>query len=168
MIHHISVPAKDPKSVADFFAELTGGVVVDFPPNPGGYMTLAPDNHGTGVEVYPAGSVMLPNADAGAIFDRRPAPAIERSPTHFALSVAISAAEVMAVARGRGWDSFICARGADFHVVEVWIENAWLVEVLPPPFAEEYLGFAARVSAMAEPTRALQAHAPQAATLERA
>ena len=38
MIHHLSVAARDPKQVADFFAELMGGFAVPFPPNPGGYM----------------------------------------------------------------------------------------------------------------------------------
>lgn len=166
MIHHLSVAARDPKSVADFFAELTGGVAVDFPPNPGGYMAFAPDGKGTAVEVYPAGSLMAPNADAGAIFTRRPAEAVERSPTHFALSVALSGAEVAAMAKARGWDCFVCDRGGHFHVVEVWVENAWLVEVLPPAFAEEYLGFANQVSAMADPNSALEGHQPQAATLE--
>jgi catechol 2,3-dioxygenase-like lactoylglutathione lyase family enzyme len=166
MIHHLSVAARDPKSVAEFFAELTGGVTVDFPPNPGGYMAFAPDGKGTAVEVYPAGSLMIPNSDEGAIFSRREAEPIERSPTHFAISVARSVGEVTDMARARGWDCFICDRGGHFHVMEVWVENAWLVEVLPPQFAEEYLGFANAVTGMADPNAALSTHQPQAGTLE--
>ncbi len=167
MIHHLSVAAHDPKGVAEFFAELLDGVSVDFPPNPGSYMAFARDGNGTGVEVYPAGSLMTPNAEQGAIFARRPAQAPERSATHFALSVSRDAAEVAAMARARGWDCFTCDRGGHFHVVEIWVENAWLVEILPPSFAEEYLGFANQVAAMSEPNRALQDHQPQSATLER-
>lgn len=167
MIHHLSVAAQNPKVVADFFAELLGGVAVDFPPNPGGYMAFAPDGKGTGVEVYPAGSVMAPNADDGAIFTRRSVEPIERSPTHFALSVAANVEKVAAMAAARGWDCFVCDRGGHFHVVEVWIENAWLVEVLPPAFAAEYLGFANGVTGMKEPNMALASHQPQAGTLER-
>lgn len=166
MIHHISVAARDPKMVSEFFAELTGGVSVDFPPNPGGYMAFAPDNHGTAVEVYPAGSLMLPNAGDGAIFSRRAVEPIERSPTHFAISVARNAAEVAEMARARGWDCFVCDRGGHFHVVEVWVENAWLVEVLPPAFAAEYLGFARAVVGLADPNTALSTHQPKARTLE--
>ena len=59
MIHHLSVSAADPKGAAEFFADLMGGVVVDFPPNPGSYMVFKADGHGTGIEIYPAGSVML-------------------------------------------------------------------------------------------------------------
>ncbi len=167
MIHHLSVAAKNPKTVAAFFAELTGGVVVDFPPNPGGYMTFAPDDHGTAIEVYPSGSVMLPNGADGAIFARQPSAPGDRSPTHVAISVALDAAAVAAMARARGWACQTCDRGGDFHVIEVWVENAWLVEVLPSAFADEYLDFAKRVVKAAQPARALDAHQPQLATLER-
>jgi hypothetical protein len=119
------------------------------------------------VEVYPAGSVMLPNADEGAIFTRRQVEAVERSPTHFALSVSRGAADVAAMAKARGWDCFTCDRGGHFHVMEIWVENAWLVEVLPPAFAEEYLTFANQVVGLADPNSALGGHQPQAATLER-
>ena len=167
MIHHLSVAARDPRGVAEFFAELIGGAVIDFPPNPGSYVTFAPDGKGTAVEVYPAGSLMHPNSQSGAIFSRRPADPIGRSPTHFALSVDAEAAEVEAMAARRGWDCFTCDRGGQFHVVEVWVENAWLVEVLPPAFAAEYLSLANRVAGMADPTRALAEDRPQPRTLER-
>lgn len=167
MIHHLSVAAQDPKGVAEFFAELMDGVAVDFPPNPGAYMAFARDGKGTAVEVYPAGSVMAPNAESGAVFARRPALPVERSATHFAISAANDVADVEAMAAARGWDCFTCDRGGHFHVVEVWIENAWLVEVLPPAFASEYLGFANAVAGLADPNTALGSHQPQAATLER-
>ncbi len=166
MIHHLSVAARDPQAVAQVFAELMGGIAIDFPPNPGSYMAFAPDGMGTAVEVYPAGSVMAQNGGEGAIFARRAPEPVERSPTHFALSVAHDAAEVVRMAEARGWDCFTCDRGGHFHVVEVWIENAWLVEVLPPAFAAEYLAFAGDVTAMADPNAALYDHKPQAATLE--
>ena len=72
------------------------------------------------------------------------------------------------MARARGWDCFTCDRGGHFHVVEVWVENAWLIEILPPVFADEYLGFANGVGALADPNIALSSHQPQAATLESA
>lgn len=168
MIHHVSVAAHDPKAVADFFAEVTGGVAVDFPPNPGSYMAFAPDGNGTGVEVYPAGSFMVQNGAEGSIFKRRAPEAVERTATHFALSVTRSAAEVEAMAKARGWDCFTCDRGGHFHVIEVWVENAWLIEILPPVFAGEYLGFANAVGTLADPNSALGSHQPQAATLEMA
>lgn len=167
MIHHLSVSAADPKGAAEFFADIMGGVVVDFPPNPGSYMVFKADGHGTAIEVYPAGSVMVPNGDPGAVFVNR-AEADRRSPTHFALSVAMSREDVLARAAAKGWDAYVCDRGGHFHVVEVWIENAWLVEILPPAFAAQYLGFANAVTSAADPDATLESHQPQARTLEHA
>jgi catechol 2,3-dioxygenase-like lactoylglutathione lyase family enzyme len=168
MIHHLSVSAEDPKGAAEFFADLMDGVVVDFPPNPGSYMVFKADGRGTGLEVYPAGSVMIANGAPGAVFVRQPEGADRRSPTHFALSVDRTQDDVLARARAKGWDAFVCDRGGHFHVIEVWIENSWLVEILPPAFAAEYLGFADAVAQLAEPNTALDAYQPQARTLERA
>lgn len=166
MIHHLSVSAADPQGVGEFFAGLMNGVAVDFPPNPGSCMVFKADGLGTAIEIYPAGSVMEPNGEPGAIFVRQPDGAGRRSPTHFALSVEMGPDEILSRAAARGWDAFVCDRGGHFHVVEVWIENAWLVELLPPAFAAEYLGFANEVSAMSNPNAALDSHQPQAKTLE--
>ena len=56
MIHHLSIAAQDPKRAADTLAELMGGTAVPFPPNPGSFFALQLDEHGSGVEVYPAGT----------------------------------------------------------------------------------------------------------------
>jgi hypothetical protein len=61
-------------------------------------------------------------------------------PTHFALSVAAEAETVEAIAQREGWQCFRCDRGR-FHVIEVWVENESMVEILPPKFAREYLDF---------------------------
>ena len=167
MIHHLSVAAVDPQGVGQFFADIMDGVVVDFPPNPGSCMVFKADGHGTGIEIYPAGSVMVPNGESGAIFLRQPE-AFGRSPTHFALSIAMSQDEALARAQAKGWDAFICDRGGHFRVVEVWVENTWLVELLPPTFSAEYLGFANAITDLADPNTALDAHQPQARTLENA
>ena len=44
------------------------------------------------------------------------------------------------IAKGAGWHCVTCNRGP-FHVIEVWVENDTMVEVLPPEFAAEYLAF---------------------------
>jgi catechol 2,3-dioxygenase-like lactoylglutathione lyase family enzyme len=168
VIHHLSVSAADPKGVAEFFADLMGGTVVDFPPNPGSHMVFKGDVLGTAIEIYPAGSVMVPNGDPGAVFERQAEAADRRSPTHFALSVSMARQEVLDRAAALGWQAYVCDRGGHFHVIEVWVENAWLVEILPQDFAAEYLGFANAVTEMADPNTALDAHQPQARTLEHA
>jgi hypothetical protein len=138
MIHHLSIAARDPKHTAGVLAELMGGTAVPFPPNPGSFFALQLDDHGSGVEVYPAGTELEPNGSDGGSFVKK----AERGygATHFALSVATDADTVERIAGRAGWQCFVCNRGP-FHVIEVWVENATMVEILPPEFAREYLAF---------------------------
>src|ERR1700734_813655 len=138
MIHHLSIAARDPKQSAEVLAELMGGTAVPFPPNPGSFFALQLDEHGSGVEVYPAGTELEPGGTVGGSF-------VKKEPrgygsTHFALSVATDAATVCAIAERAGWQYFDCNRGP-FHVIEVWVENQTMVEVLPPAYARENLDF---------------------------
>lgn len=160
MIHHLSISARDPKHVADVLAELMGGKAVPFSPNPGSFFALQLDEHGSGVEVHPAGTELQPGGEVGGGFVKQPEPQ-GYTPTHFALSVGTDAATVARVAQREGWQCFTCNRGP-FHVIEVWLENETMVEVLPPEFAAEYLAFT-------RPDRvtALMAAAPAAAARQR-
>jgi hypothetical protein len=136
MIHHLSIAARDPKLVADVLAALMGGTAVPFPPNPGSFFALQLDEHGSGVEVYPAGTELQPGGAAGGGFVKNDARGY--GPTHFALSVVTDADTVLAIAQRAGWQCFDCNRGS-FHVIEVWIDSATMVEILPPEYAREYL-----------------------------
>ena len=139
MIHHLSIAARDPKQAAGVLAELMGGTAVPFPPNPGSFFALQLDDHGSGVEVYPAGTELEPNGNTGGSFVKH-----ERGrgygSTHFALSVATDRHQVEEIAKQAGWQCFVCNRGP-FHVIEVWVENETMVEILPPDYAAEYLAF---------------------------
>jgi hypothetical protein len=157
MIHHLSIPAHDPKKVAEVFAELFDGVCIQFPPNPGSYMAFARDNHGTAVEVYPADSVMKPNGQPGADFVRT-GQATAFSPVHFALSVEHGLADIEALARREGWQCYVCDRGGHFNVVELWLENRFLVELLPPEFAARYVSFAAEITQADHPSILMRSH----------
>lgn len=138
MIHHLSIAAQDPKRAAEVLAELMGGTAVPFPPNPGSFFALQLDEHGSGVEVYPAGTELQPAGAVGGTFVRTAARTF--GPTHFALSVPTEGDAVRAIADRAGWKSFDCNRGP-FHVIEVWVENETMVEILPPAYAREYLAF---------------------------
>jgi hypothetical protein len=138
MIHHLSIAAKDPKHAAGVLAELMGGTAVPFPPNPGSFFALQLDDHGSGVEVYPAGTVLQPGGATGGNFMKQEARGY--GSTHFALSVATAPEKVQAIAERAGWKCFDCNRGP-FHVIEVWVENETMVEILPPKYAAEYLAF---------------------------
>src|ERR1700751_4549176 len=139
MIHHLSIAARDPKQVAGVLAELMGGKAVPFPPNPGSFFALQLDEHGSGVEGYPAGTELQPGGSDGGGFVNKPEGG-GYGPTPLALSVATDDDKVEAVAAREGWKCFRCNRGP-FHVIEVWLENESMVEILPPEFAREYLAF---------------------------
>ena len=68
MIHHLSIAARNPKQSAEVLAELMGGTAVPFPPNPGSFFALQLDEHGSGVEVYPAGTELQPGGATGGNF----------------------------------------------------------------------------------------------------
>jgi len=138
MIHHLSIAAREPQKAAQVLADVMGGKAVPFPPNPGSFFALQLDDHGSGVEVYPAGTHLEPGGAEGGGFIRDPVPRRGFGATHFAISVPTDAKTVEAIAQRAGWHCVTCNRGP-FHVIEVWVENDTMVEVLPPAFAAEYL-----------------------------
>jgi len=166
MIHHLSIAAQNPQQAAGILAEIMGGHSVPFPPNPGSYFALQLDEHGSGVEVYPAGTELEPGGEIGGSFVKK-APRGFGS-THFALSVKTDAATVKQIAARAGWQCYDCNRGP-FHVIEVWVDNVTMVEVLPPEYAAEYLAFTnpqkVLASMQAAGTSAAR-HARQAAAAE--
>ena len=117
-----------------------GGKAVPFPPNPGSFFALQLDDHGSGVEVYPAGTELQPAGEEGGSFVRKTREGRGFGATHFALSVLTDAGKVKEIAERAGWHCVTCNRGP-FHVIEVWVENDTMVEVLPPDFAAEYLAW---------------------------
>jgi hypothetical protein len=68
MIHHLSIAARDPERVAGVLAELMGGVAV---PDGGNFFAWQLDEHGSGVEVYPAGMELQPGGATGGSFVKR-------------------------------------------------------------------------------------------------
>jgi hypothetical protein len=158
MIHHLSIAARDPKLAADVLAALMGGTAVPFQSNPGSFFALQLDEHGSGVEVYPAGTELQPGGAMGGSFVKNDARSY--GPTHFALSVATDAETVRAIARRAGWQCFDCNRGS-FHVIEVWVENETMIEILPPEYAREYLAITRPENVRAAMAKAPAAPAPQ-------
>ena len=56
MIHHISIPARNPRHVANVLAEVLDGRVSLFSPNVNSYVVWIGDQYGTMIEVYPQGN----------------------------------------------------------------------------------------------------------------
>jgi hypothetical protein len=136
MIVHVSIPADDCRAVAQVLAEMMGGGTVPFPPGGSEAWSAWSRDAQNQIVVTPRGHYMVPGEremEWSASHAR-----VRASETHLALSVERSAAEVVALAEAAGWLARICDRGGFFHVVEVWVEGAYLIEVLDPGLAEDY------------------------------
>lgn len=138
MLHHISISVKNPQHVANVMAEIMHGSVLPFSPNPGGYMMLVRDEFGTGIEFYPLGSEIIPDAwrgQAGFQINEHPA---NYTGVHAAISVPVSVEKIEQIGAREGWRVLPCSRGA-FNVVEFWIENRVMLELLTPEMVDKYL-----------------------------
>ena len=140
MLHHLSVAVKNPQHVASVLAEVFQGQVMPFPPNPGSYMVLAGDEYGTGIELYPLGSELIPNAWEGqAGFQLNEQPASQYTPFHAAFSVPTSLEEIERIGEREGWRVFPANRDGLFDVIEFWVENRLMLEFLTPTMAQKYM-----------------------------
>ena len=138
MIHHVSIGVHEPEAVATALAEVLGGFVAPFPDVPGAYLALACDEHGTLIEVHRTDMELRPGA-AGEGLRMEPGATRNRfGPFHAALSVTREIDELLRIGARLGWTTEVQSRGP-FHVVELWVENEIMLELLPPPFAAEYL-----------------------------
>ena len=137
MIHHLSIPARDTRHVADVLAELFGGVVTGFGPYPNSWIAWAGDDHGTAIEVYPVGTEMYPsNGHGQAVFGHDPA-ASGTTATHATVSLDLDEPDILAVAVREGWRALRLPRGP-FDVIEFWIENTVMLELMTPDMAATY------------------------------
>ena len=136
MIVHASVPADDCERVAKVLAELMQGGALRFPPGgPTAWNAWSKDGR-VQIVVTPRGQFMLPGAQEVA-WGAQAAPG-RASETHLALCVERPVSQIMEIAARTGWIARVCDRGGFFHVVELWLENAYLIELLDPTFRAEY------------------------------
>jgi hypothetical protein len=136
VLYHASIPADEPERVARVIAELWRGRVLPFPPFPGAYMAWSGDERRTVVDVYPRGHEHVPAPGEFGV-RRNPAPSAH-SESHLALGVALSTEEILAVATRENWLAQASDRGGLFNVVELWIENKFLLELLTPQEQRRY------------------------------
>ncbi|HUN41326.1 MAG TPA: hypothetical protein VMU81_13630 [Acetobacteraceae bacterium] len=146
MIHHVSIPAREPHRVAEVLAELMNGTCIPFGPLEGAFMATTGDANGTMIEVYPEGATLnIPDHDDQVVFAENPTPP-RTWPFHVLLSVPRGAEEVERIGAREGWRAKTFGRGPQgqkpfFHVIEFWLENRLMLEVATPAMAQEYLGF---------------------------
>ncbi len=138
MIFHASIPADNPESVAEFMAEIWGGEAFRFPPWPGAYVAIAGDDRGTTCEVYPRAQTMARGDGEQPAWPRVDETPSEFTVHHIAVMTEKTEGEILALAKHEGWRAVRCSRGKFFDVIEVWIENRMLVEVLTAAMQADY------------------------------
>ena len=140
MINHPSIPADRPPEVAPALAELLGGEWLRFLPWVDSFVAMAGDDRNTTIEVYPRSRPMAPgdgeamvqpanDADGGAGL----------SCFHLAVATPLSAEAVFALGAREGWRTVRLSRGGVFEVIELWIENRLMIEVLTAEMQRDYL-----------------------------
>ena len=133
MIAHVSLPARDCEHVARVLADMMDGGALRFPPGgPGAYNCWSKHN-AFQIVVTPRGNVMVEGPHE-QVWECRPFRENDDGAceSHFAMAVERPAAEIVRMAHQAGWHARVCNRGGLFDLVEVWVENSYLVEVLDP------------------------------------
>ncbi|MCU0569041.1 MAG: hypothetical protein MUF49_20875 [Oculatellaceae cyanobacterium Prado106] len=141
MIHHISLAVNHPLHVAEVVAELWQGKAIPFPGHPGSFIAIALDAYGTAIEFLPRNTVLKPGLEneASVWFDNSNLDAAGYTASHVNIAVPISEAEIYAIADREGWRAVRCDRQGFFELIELWVENEVLIELLPPNLIERYL-----------------------------
>jgi hypothetical protein len=137
MLFHASIPADHTAHVARVIAELWNGQVLPFPPFPGAYIVLAGDERRTVLDVYPRGREHVPSDGEYAI-RTNPSPS-PHSEVHLAIGTVLAEQAVLELARREGWLAQRSRRGGLFDVIELWIENKFLLEVLTSAEQQRYV-----------------------------
>lgn len=142
MIHHVSIPARDPEHVARVLAELLGGYAGPFVgPIPGAFVAYAEDSHGTGIEVYPERTVLVPGA-GDAMGDAVPAEVPAAVAVHALISVKVDRATIERIGAREGWRTLHFWRGPRgvklFELYEMWVENRVMLELVTDDMVAAY------------------------------
>jgi hypothetical protein len=136
MIFHFSISADDPKRTAIMLAELWRGEALYFPMvGKGSWVAHAGDERRSTIEVYPRDLALYPNDEGQG--HQRNEPVSRHGPFHAALATPLSIEEVEDIGRRYGCHTILCQRGP-FRVIEYWVDNALMLEMLTPEMQEEY------------------------------
>jgi len=135
---HASIAANDPERVAKVIAELWGGVAVEFLPlNNGSWIALAPDERNTCMEVYPRNKLFSLTDDA--MVPEHDSSGEGLTATHVAIGANLTPDEIFAIGKREGWTARALRRKLGFDVIELWVENRVMLEILTEHMQKEYL-----------------------------
>jgi hypothetical protein len=138
MIIHASVPADDPERVARVISEIWRGAYFPFL-FPRTYLVMAGDDRGTQIEVAPRGKQIVP-AEKMMSFEINASPS-PHSEVHLNIATPLSVDEALAIAKREGWTARVCDRGGVFKVIEFWLENKFMLELMTADELQRYQSF---------------------------
>lgn len=147
MIHHLSIPARDPEHVASVLAELLGGYHGQFiGPIPGAWVAYAEDEHGTGIEVYPERTLIVPGEGASDIGRAELGDAPRALAFHALISVKADRPTIERIGAREGWRLLHSWRGPRgtrlFELYELWVENRIMLEIATADMIQPYVAIA--------------------------
>jgi len=159
VIHHVSIPAREPERVARVLAELLGGYAGPFiGPIPGAWVVYQEDGVGTGIEVYTEDTLLFPG-EGDSLGATRRGTAPEAVAFHALISVKADRATIESIGAREGWRTLHFWRGPPgvrlFELYEFWVENRVMLELV----TEDMLGAYVRI-ANGPAQRQLLARAP--------
>jgi hypothetical protein len=134
MIIHASIPADDPARVARVIAELWRGE--SFPFFAGTFIAVAGDDRGSQIEVAPRGNEIVP-AENMMAFQVNKSPSAHTE-VHLNVQTPLSVDEALAIAKREGWTARVCDRGGSFKVIEFWLENKFMLELMTEAETKRY------------------------------
>ncbi len=154
MINHISIGVHNPEKVANILAELWNGYAMPFPVAPNSWLAFADDGKGTMVEITPVDTILVPgeglpseeNFDITVSTEEHEAKFVKGDitlqfvATHLNINSPLGEEEIKAIAKREDWRVFTAnrAEGA-FQLVELWIENRFMLEVMTPEMTMRYV-----------------------------
>lgn len=144
MIHHVTMPARNPEHVAQVLAEVMGGTARPFlGPVQGAFNVMLEDGHGTAIEIIPDGTVMVPGQDeVPCSFGRGENPTLV--PFHFLISVETDRETIERIGEREGWRTRHFWRGPvgkGVQLIEFWVENRFQIEFMTPEMVPAYVHF---------------------------
>lgn len=117
-------------------AELWRGEAFPFPMvGKGSWVAMAGDDRRSTIEVYPRDMALYPTERAG---EERYEPVSRNGPFHAAVGTPLTIEQVEAIGRKYGCHTSLCQRGPWFRVIEFWVDNCLMLEMMTPEMQEEY------------------------------
>jgi hypothetical protein len=143
MIHHVSIPARDPEHVARVLAELLGGYAGPFiGPIPGAWVVYQEDSFGSGIEIYDERTTLVPG-DGQTMSTTRQAEPPRAVAFHALISVKADRGAIERVGAREGWRTQHFWRGPNgarlFELYEFWVENRVMLEIATEDMLAGYL-----------------------------